>query len=33
MKILATKILLATAFVDVLAGVMTSLKPTSFGNP
>ncbi len=33
MKILATRNLLATALVGVLAGMMTSLKSTGFGNP
>jgi hypothetical protein len=33
MNILATRNLLATAVVGVLAGMMTSLKPTGFGNP
>ena len=33
MKILATRNLLATAVVGVLAGMMSPLKPTGFGNP
>ena len=33
MKILAARNLLPTALVDVLAGMMSSLKPTGFGNP
>jgi hypothetical protein len=33
MKILATRNLLTTALVDGLAGMMSSLKPTGFGNP
>jgi hypothetical protein len=33
MKILATRNFLATALVGVLAGILTSLKPTGFGNP
>lgn len=33
MKILATRNLLATALVGVLAGMMTSPQPTGFSNP